>query len=186
LPLRIAFQGEPGAFSELAIARWQSDAQPVPYREFCDVTRAVQAGDVDAGVLPIENTTIGPITVAWAALSESGLEVIGVLILPVDHMLLACPGVALADVRTVSSHPAALAQCAGLLARHREWAVVPACDTAGAARDLAASPDPSRAVIASAAAAQRYALSIIQSHVADRSDNATRFVVIRRPDSDVR
>jgi prephenate dehydratase len=178
--LTVAFQGERGAFSEMAVSQWRRDADPVPYREFPDVTRAVTAGEVDAGVLPIENTTIGPITAARAALAESGLHVIGELLVPIDPMLLACPGVTLANVRTVSSHAAALAQCTAYLARHPQWAIVPVYDTAGAARDLAAAPDPTRAVIASAAAAQRYALAILQAHVADRADNATRFVVIQR------
>jgi prephenate dehydratase len=179
-PLRVAFQGERGAFSEMAVAQWRADADPVPYREFTDVTRAVAAGDVNAGVLPVENTTIGPITAARAALGDSGLQVIAELLVPIDPMLLAGPGVTLADVRTVASHPAALAQCTAYLARHPAWAIVPVYDTAGAARDLAATPDATRAVIASAAAAQRYALSILEPHVADRADNSTRFVVIQR------
>jgi len=180
---RVAFQGELGAFSELAIAQyWGGGAEPIPYREFTDVTRAVQAGEVDSGVLPIENTTIGPITAARAALAATALTVIGETQVAIRPLLLALPGVTLDAVRHVSSHPAALAQCAAFLAGHPHWTIVPAYDTAGAARDLAQTRDPARAVIASAAAAQRYALHVLQTDVADRADNTTRFLVIQRPE----
>jgi len=176
--MRVAFQGELGAFSELAIAQCWPDAEPVPCREFADVTRAVETGAVHAGVLPIENTIIGPITAARAALAAAAVTITGETTVPIRPLLLACPGVTLADVRQVSSHPAALAQCAAFLARHPEWEIVAAYDTAGAARDLAAACDLTRAVIASAAAAQRYALRTLQTHVADREDSATTFVTI--------
>jgi len=133
-------------------------------------------------VLPVENTIIGPITAARAALAgaRAAITITGETTVPIHPLLLACPGVTLADVRRVSSHPAALGQCAAFLERHPEWRIIVAYDTAGAARDLAASPDMTHAVIASAAAAQRYALHTLQTHVADREDNATSFVTIRR------
>jgi prephenate dehydratase len=167
--MRVAFQGERGAFSELAIAQcWGADALPVPYREFADVTRAVAAGEVDAGVVPVDNSLIGPIEAARAALAAAAVTITGETRVAIRPLLLACPGVTLADVRHVSSHPAALAQCAAFLARHPEWRVTIAYDTA----------DPTRAVIASAAAAERYALSVLHTDVADRADNTTRFVTI--------
>ena len=179
--MRVAFQGELGAFSELAITQcWGEAALPVPYREFADVTRAVAVGDVDAGVLPIDNSTIGPIDAAHAALATAAVTITGETRVAIRPLLLACLGVTLADVRHVSSHPAALGQCAAFLARHPEWQITTAYDTAGAARDLHRTPDPTRAVIASAAAAQRYALSVLHAHVADREDNTTRFVTIAR------
>lgn len=178
---RVAFQGELGAFSELAIRQcWGDTAHAVPCREFTDVVHAVASGAVDAGVLPVENTIIGPIVAARAALAAAGaaVTITGETTVPIHPVLLACPGVTLADVRHVSSHPAALGQCAAFLARHPEWHIVVAYDTAGAARDLAATSDMTHAVIASAAAAQRYALHTLQTHVADREDNATTFVTI--------
>jgi prephenate dehydratase len=176
---RVAFQGELGAFSELAILQyWGDDGEPVPCREFTDVTRAVLTGAVDAGVLPLDNTTIGPITAARAALADTPLAITGETRVPIHPLLLALPGVPLDDIRHVTSHPAALGQCAAFLTSHPEWTIIPSYDTAGAARDLVRSGDTTRAVIASAAAAQRYALAILQSGIGDRADNTTRFVVI--------
>jgi prephenate dehydratase len=177
--MRVAFQGELGAFSELAITQcWGEAALPVPYREFADVTRAVAAGEVDAGVLPIDNSIIGPIEAAHAALATAAVTITGETRVAIRPLLLASPGVTLADVRHVSSHPAALGQCAAFLARHPEWEIITAYDTAGAARDLHRAPDATRAVIASAAAAERYALSVLHAQIADREDNTTRFVRI--------
>jgi prephenate dehydratase len=178
--IRVAFQGELGAFSQLAITQcWGTDAEPVPCREFTDVVDAVMMGAVDAGVLPIENTIVGPITAARAALEHQAIVITGETTVAIRPLLLACPGTTVSDVRQVSSHPAALGQCAAFLARHPEWRIVAAYDTAGAARDLHRAPDPTHAVLASAAAAERYALCVVQTDVADRDDNTTRFVTIR-------
>jgi prephenate dehydratase len=186
--VKVAFQGELGAFSELAIAQLfngaAASATPVPCREFTDVVNAVETGAVDAGVLPIYNTTIGDITAARAALdpalNQGALAITDDAMVPIHPYLLACEGTRLQDIREVSSHPAALAQCAEFLAHHPEWSLRPAYDTAGAARDLATSRNPTLAVLASSAAAHRYALTILQTDVADRLDNATQFVTIRR------
>ena len=178
---RVAFQGERGAFSELAIAQcWGNAAESVPCREFVDVVEAVATGAVDAGVIPVDNSLIGPIAAGRAALAAAAVTITGETSVTIRPLLLACPGVTLADIRQVSSHAAALGQCAAFLAGHPDWDVVAVYDTAGAARDLAAAPDRTRAVIASAAAAQRYGLDVLQTHVADREDNTTRFVTITR------
>jgi prephenate dehydratase len=177
--IRVAFQGEFGAFSELAITQcWGDAAESVPCREFADVTHAVATGAVDAGVLPVENIIIGAIDAARAALANAAVTTTGETTVIIRPLLLACPGVTLADVRHVSSHPAALGQCAAYLGRHPAWRVMVASDTAGAARDLAATGDQTGAVIASVAAARRYGLETLQTHIADRDDNATRFVRI--------
>jgi prephenate dehydratase len=181
--IRVAFQGELGAFSELAIAQvWNGDAEPVPCREFADVIDAVTRGAADAGVLPVENSIIGAIVGARAALDAAAatITITGEATVAVDPLLLASPDTTLSHVREVASHPAALGQCAAFLARHPEWRIVAAYDTAGAARDLQRAPDPARAVIASAAAAQRYGLHALHTNVADRAGNTTRFVTIRR------
>ena len=178
---RVAFQGELGAFSELAIAQcWGDAAEPVPCREFVDVTHAVATGVVDAGVLPVENIIIGAIDAARAALDRPDIVITGETSVSIQLLLLARPGTTLSDVREVASHPAALGQCAMLLAAYPDWRIVVAYDTAGAARDLQRAPDRHRAVIASAAAATHYGLCALLSNVADRADNMTRFVTIRR------
>jgi prephenate dehydratase len=179
----VAFQGELGAFSELAVAEaCGREAIAIPYREFADVVRAVSTGAVDSGVLPVENLIVGPIDAARAAIAEEPRVAIAAeTTVEIRLLLVAAPGVALADVRRVASHPAALGQCGRFLARHPEWAVVVAYDTAGAARDLTASGDRSGAAIASRAAAGRYGLVVLADEIADRADNWTRFVrIVRR------
>lgn len=192
--MRVAFQGELGAFSELAITQLFNGAAtsvtPVPCQGFADVVDAVVTGVVDAGVLPVSNTTIGDITAARTildpVLGAGTLVIAGNAMVPIHPYLLACEGTRLADIREVSSHPAALAQCAQFLARHPQWSVRPAYDTAGAARNLAAACNPTHAVLASSAAAHRYGLTVLQTDVADRLDNATHFVTIRRRELHVR
>lgn len=161
-----------------------ADAIPVACREFPDVVRAVRSGAVDAGVLPIHNAIVGPIEAARSALAaEPGVRVVAETSIEIRLLLLALPGVTLADVRRVASHPAALGQCGRFLARHPEWTIEPAYDTAGAARDLAASGDRRAAAIAGDAAAARYGLAVLADGIADQAENRTRFVRIERRDS---
>jgi prephenate dehydratase len=178
--IRVAYQGAPGAFSETAIAQlWGDDAERVPCPEFGDVARAVARGDADAGVLPVENLIIGPIASSLAAMAaEPALRVTADTVVAIRPLLLALSGVAWPHLRRVTSHPAALAQCSAFLARHPQLHVEHAWDTAGAARDLAASGDRTLAVIAGDVAAARYGLSVVRDGIADRADNATRFVAI--------
>lgn len=146
--------------------------------------RAVSTGVVDSGVLPVENVIVGPIDAARAAIAdEPGVAIVAETTVEIRLQLLGCPGVALADVRRVASHPAALGQCGRFLARHPDWAIEVAYDTAGAARDLAARGDRSGAAIAGRAAAARYGLAVLADEIADRPDNWTRFVRIVRRDT---
>ena len=174
----VAYQGEPGAFGEEAVIGWFGDAAtPVPVPTFSAVCAAVESGRSDAGVLPLENSLAGTVGDALDALANGSLRVIGEVLLPVRHQLLALPGVALEDVVRVSSHWQALAQCDRFLAE-RGWSVVPAADTAGAARELAASGDRRSAVIASRAAAERYGLTVLAAGIQDSDHNMTRFAVL--------
>jgi prephenate dehydratase len=180
--MRVAFQGELGAYSEEAVARLFGDAAtPVPCRENRDVTRAIAAGDADAGVLPLENSLAGTVTASYdAMLEERGLVATSECTLPIHHCLLAPAGASLDVLRTVESHPVALAQCLGFFARHPRLVARAAYDTAGAARDVAAAGDPARAAIAGRAAARRYGLEILAADIEDRGDNRTRFIGIQR------
>jgi prephenate dehydratase len=180
-PLRVAFQGELGAFSEQALRQiWAEDADPVPQRTFDDVARAVAQGDVERGVLPVHNAIVGCIETSLAAIAAyPELTIVGETTVIIRPMLLALPGVSLAEITRVASHPAALGQCRQFL---REMPTEEAWDTAGAARELAASGDRALGVIAGPAAAARYGLAVLVDYVADRTDNLTRFVVLaRRP-----
>lgn len=174
----VAYQGEPGAFGEEAVLGWfGAGATPLPVPTFSAVCAAVEAGAADAGVLPLENSLAGTVGDALDALAAGSLRVVGEVLLPIRHQLLALPGVELAAIERVSSHWQALAQCERYLAT-RGWQVVPAADTAGAARELAASGDRRSAAIASRAAAARYGLQILAPDIQDADHNMTRFAVL--------
>ncbi len=179
---RVAYQGEPGAFGEEAvIGYFGDDVTPEPMPTFSAVCAAVEDGSVAAGVLPLENSLAGTVGDALDALAEGSLRVVGELLLPVRHQLLALPGVALESIERVSSHWQALAQCERFLAE-RGWEIVPAADTAGAARELASSGDRHAAAIASARAAERYGLEIVAADIQDSDHNLTRFAVLAPSD----
>ncbi|HEX7173244.1 MAG TPA: prephenate dehydratase [Candidatus Limnocylindria bacterium] len=174
----VAYQGEPGAFGEEAVLGWFGvDAVPVPVPTFSAVCGAVERGEAGAGVLPLENSLAGTVGDALDALAVGTLRVVGEVLLPIRHQLLALPGVGLADVERVSSHWQALAQCERYLDA-RGWQIVPAADTAGAARELAASQDRRSAAIASRAAARRYGLEVLAPDIQDADHNMTRFAVL--------
>lgn len=180
--LRVAFQGDRGAYGEEAIrSLWGGRAEPLPVRTFAEVVRMVACGEADAGVLPVENSLVGEVRESVDALHAGPrLSVLGVTTVLVRHCLLGVPGATLAEVRRVESHPVALAQCRGFLARHAAIAVHEAFDTAGAARDVAHRGDRARAAIAGRAAATRYGLAILADGIADADDNRTRFVAVGR------
>ena len=177
--IRVAFQGELGAFSEQALRQiWGDSADPVSQRTFEDVARAVAHGDVERGVLPVHNAIVGPIEPSLAAIAaEPSLSIVDETTVIIKPMLLALPGLTLAEIKRVASHPAALGQCRQFL---RDMPTEEAWDTAGAARELAASGDRTLAVIAGPAAAERYGLAVLVEYVADRTDNLTRFVALAR------
>lgn len=180
-PARIAFQGELGAFSEEAIRNLDGHAVPIPCREFIDVAQAVESGDVDAGMLPIENTLAGSVVGSYDALTAcESLHVVAETVVEIHHCVLAPRGAALAALATVESHPVALAQCTRWLRSHPAITARAAYDTAGAARDVAQRADPRAAAIAAHGAAARYDLEILASDIEDRSDNQTRFLMVAR------
>jgi prephenate dehydratase len=189
-PARIAFQGELGAFSEEAIRNLDPLATPVPCREFIDVAQAVESGDADAGMLPIENTLAGSVVGSYDALTAcASLHVTAETVVEIHHCVLAPRGAAIASLATIESHPVALAQCTRWLRSHPAITARAAYDTAGAARDVALRSDPASAAIAARGAAARYDLEILASNIEDRSDNQTRFLMVARaphaPDHDV-
>lgn len=183
---RVAFQGEQGAYSDEAIAlHWGGVASAVPARECADVVAAVERGEVDFGLLPIENTLAGSVVASYDALAGApDATVVAEVVLPIHHCVLALPGASVGALTAVESHPIALAQCRRFLADHRHVEARPAYDTAGAARAVAERGDPRVAAIAGRAAARRFGLRILLADVEDRPDNQTRFLVIaRRPAS---
>ena len=177
---RVAFQGELGAFSEEAVhCFFGPGVEPIPRREFADVGRAVLAGEVDYGLLPIENSLAGSVVGSYDVLSGGEVEIVGEVINPIHHCVLGVKGSSLEKVRRIISHPVALAQCTKLLRSLTGVEAVAVYDTAGAAKDVADLQEPEQAAIAGKHAARRYGLDVLAENVEDRPDNQTRFLVVR-------
>lgn len=179
--LRVAFQGEPGAYSEEAVrAAFGQAVDPVPRRTFEDVARAVLEGETHRGLLPVENTLAGTVVGGYDVLAGGELEVVGEVVRSIRHCLLGLPGSEVSRLQRVLSHPVALAQCTGFFRSHPEVEAVAVYDTAGAARTVSERGEPSVAAIAARGAAERYGLEVLQEDLQDRPDNQTRFYVVRK------
>jgi prephenate dehydratase len=174
---RIAFQGELGANSHEACTDHFPDYEPRPYPAFEEAFDAVKSGECQLGMIPIENSIMGRVTDVHHLMPASGLKIVGERFKPIHFQLMANPGVKLEDVRTVASMPIALGQCRRTLKRLK-LAEEAAGDTAGAARQLAERPDPTRAAIAPALAAEIYGLEILLRDIEDEHNNTTRFLVM--------
>jgi prephenate dehydratase len=180
--MRIAYQGEPGAFSEAAARRVDADAQLVPCRSFEEVFDAVEAGPAGYGVVPIENSIGGSIHRNYDLLLSHELPIVAEVELPVVHHLLALPGATLAGLKRVYSHPQGLAQCERFLRTLSGVEIIATYDTAGSAKMVADSGLNDAGAIASARAGEVFGLASLAASVQDFDDNITRFLVIgRRP-----
>lgn len=180
---RVAFQGEPGAFSELAINRsWPAGAVSEPCRTFDEALDRVTAGSVDFAMIPIENAIAGVVHVAVAALESRSEQVHRLMELrvPVHLFLMAPPGATLDKLRAVRSHPVALAQCRYFLAQHPWLTPEGYYDTAGAARSVSDAADLTLGAVASEVAAAKYNLDILARNVEDVPANWTRFVIVEQ------
>lgn len=177
--MRVAFQGEPGAFSEeAAVQLLGEEITTVPCSTFDSAFRAVSEGFADALLAPVENTLAGPVVRVYDLLLDSALTVTAETILPIEHHLIGCPGATLGDLRSVASHPMALAQCEHFFAAHPELKRVPAEDTAGSVREAIANGDKSCAAIAGRRAAAHYGGGILMAGIQDNAENFTRFVLL--------
>jgi prephenate dehydratase len=174
---RIAFQGERGANSDEACRAYFPDHEPAAYAAFEDAFEAVKSGECALAMIPVENSIAGRVADVHHLLPSSGLKIVGERFKPIRFQLMANPGVTLNDVRTVASMAIALGQCRRTL-RRLGVATETAGDTAGAARALAEHPDPSRAAIAPALAAELYGLVILMEDIEDEAHNTTRFLVM--------
>ena len=178
--MRIAYQGEPGAYSEAAALLFAADADLLPCRSFEDVFAAVAQGRAARGVLPMENSIGGSIHRNYDLLVEHELPIVGEVEVAVEHCLLVHPGTRLADVKVVYSHPQALAQCERYLARMEGVEIVAVYDTAGAAKMIAEGTRTDAAAVASRRAAGVFGLEIVAEGIQDYAANITRFVIIAR------
>src|SRR5262245_25901209 len=180
--MRIAYQGEPGAFSEAAARRVDAEGLLIPCRSFEEVFDAVDAGPAAYGVVPIENSIGGSIHRNYDLLLTHELSIVGEVELPVVPHLLALPGATLDGLRRVYSHPQGLAQCERFLSSLKGVEVIATYDTAGSAKMVADAGLHDAAAIASARAGEVFGLQPLASSVQDFDDNITRFLVIgRRP-----
>ena len=185
--MRIAYQGEPGAFSEAASRRVAADAELLPCKSFEDVFEAAAGGRVDCGVLPIENSIGGSIHRNFDLLLAHSLSIVGEVEVPIVHHLLALPGRTLADVKRVYSHPQALAQCEKFLRTLNGVEIIATYDTAGSAKMIADERLQDAAAIASARAGEVFGLTALKSAIQDYDNNTTRFLVVgTRPISSAR
>ena len=176
--LIVAFQGESGAYSEQALRNhFGTDATSLPCTDFRGIFDAIHSGKSGRGILPVENSLAGTVSAAYDQLADHDLRIQAEVILRVEHCLMAPPGLQMKDIKRVKSHPQALAQCKQTLRRLGIEPIVH-YDTAGAARDLAANPEPGTAAIASALAAKTYSLEILSRHLEDEPHNYTRFFVL--------
>jgi arogenate/prephenate dehydratase len=180
--MKIAYQGEPGAFSEAAARRVDHEAQLMPCRSFEEVFESVDAGPATHGVLPIENSIGGSIHRNYDLLLAHELPIVAEVELPVVHHLLALPGATLPGLKRVYSHPQALAQCERFLLTLSGVEIIATYDTAGSAKMVADAGSIESAAIASARAGEVFGLTPLTSAIQDFDDNITRFLVIgRRP-----
>jgi chorismate mutase/prephenate dehydratase len=181
-PLRVAYQGVEGSYSHLAAQRRYAGrpggALLAGHDSFRAAADAVASGVADLALLPIENTTAGSINETYDLLAMGTLHITGEVVSAIEHCLLALPGAELAELRTVISHPQALAQCHELFAKHPHLTPRADLDTAGAARRVAEANDRTLAAIASSAAAKRYGLAIVARGIQSATGNATRFVEV--------
>ena len=177
--LRVAFQGEPGAFSEeAAVKLLGGEIETVPRATFEAMFAAISDGGADLILAPVENSLAGSVYRCYDLLLESKLSITAEVILPISHNLIGPPGATIGQVRFVQSHPVALAQCTRFFEAHPQITRVPAEDTGGSVREVVRARDRQRAAIASRRAAEIYGGSILQSHLEDHRENYTRFVLL--------
>ena len=177
--MRVAFQGEPGAFSEAAAVQLLGEEiQTIPRATFDAAFRAIADGAADALLVPVENTLAGSVVRVYDLLLESPLEICGETILPIEHHLMGCPETTFAQIRAVASHPMALAQCERFFEQNPALKRVPAEDTAGSVREMMDRGDKSCGAIAGRRAAGHYGAIILRENIEDNAENFTRFVLL--------
>ena len=181
--IRAAFQGERGAFSEDAARLLLGErANPIAHRTFEAMFEAVARGEADCAAVPIENSLAGSVYKNYDLLLEHELTIVGEVNLRISHNLIAPPGVSLASVRRVYSHPVALAQCEQFLRAHPAIEAAPAYDTAGSVKLVMERRRPDEAAIAGRSAAAVHGAEILCAGIESHPQNFTRFLLLARPD----
>lgn len=185
--MSIAFQGEPGAYSELAAKEYFGIRKKfVPVPEFIDVYNAVSKGKTQHGVLPIENSLAGSIHQNYDLLLEGDLYIVGEILLKVSHYLISNNNVSKKKIRRIFSHPQALTQCKSFLKRFKNVEIVPVSNTAAAVRKIKEEKLEDAAAIASMQAAIDYDMSVLAKAIEDRLKNQTRFIILAKKPLNIR
>ncbi len=176
---RVAFQGERGSFSEAAaLGILGENCQTVSCQTFDDLYKAIDEGSADYILSPLENSLVGSVHRCYDLLLHSNLNIVAEIILPISHFLVAAPDAKFEDIKTVESHPVALAQCERFFAAHSDLKGVAADDTAGSVRRVVESGDATRAAIGGRRTAEIYGGKILRGHIEDHAENYTRFVLL--------
>ena len=177
--IRVVYQGEEGAYSHAALHAYFGDGiNSFHVKRFRDAMEAIADGSADYAVLPIENTTVGIVTAIFDLLVDFENYIVAEQIIPVEHVLMACPGSRMEDIRYVYSHPQALGQCDSLFTRHPGWTAAAYDNTALAAKKIMEDGKKDQAAIGSRFAAEHFHLEILEEHVNDLDANATRFMIV--------
>jgi prephenate dehydratase len=180
--VRAGFQGERGAFSQVAVQQLLGpDAEPVPFQRFDQVFSSLSEGKLDAAVIPIENTLHGSVHENYDHLLHFELDIVAETNVRISHALIAPPGLSFRKVERVYSHPVALNQCLRFFAANPRIERVPFYDTAGSVKAIMEERPPATAAIASAVAAEIYGATILKRGLEDDPSNFTRFFLLRRP-----
>jgi prephenate dehydratase len=183
--MQVAYQGEPGAYSERAVRSLFPDAQPMPCETVRLVFSRVTSGEADHGVVPLENSQAGSVNETYDMLQHTNLlRIVGEVLVRVDHALLGVPGARLEQVRRAHSHWQALAQCDEFLSS-MGIEPVPVHDTAGAARLIASRGDREDAAIASVEAGVSAGLAVLAERIQTEKENLTKFAAISAGSSDL-
>lgn len=177
----MGFYGEHGAYSEIAIKRWNKEAIPIPCRSLKELCDGLRLGIYDYCIFPIFNTTSGPVRETSHIIKKNNFKIKHELLLPINHCLLSLPQVGFKNIKRVMSHPHALTQCREFINK-RGFSTARYWDTAGSARLLAEKGISDTGVIASSICARLYELKILKENIETREDNATLFVIVSRAD----
>ncbi|VVC03926.1 Prephenate dehydratase [Candidatus Bilamarchaeum dharawalense] len=181
-PKLVGFQGEHGAYSEVAVRELNRLWVAIPCAEFAEVFGGVANGQLDMGIVPVENSLGGAVTQVNDLLMETELKIIGEIKVPIHHCLLTLPETDYREIKVVYSHPQALSQCRGFVARNK-LEPRPYYDTAGAAMMISNERPAAAAAIASKLCADIYGLEVLKENIEDHESNMTRFVLLSREKS---
>ena len=176
---RVAFQGEPGAFSEEAALKLLGDQiELVPRRTFVDLYDSLDNGVADYLLAPVENTIAGTVHASVELFNSKSFSIRDEIQIKIEQHLIGCPGASFDTIETVQSHPTALAQCSSFFESHPQLKRIVADDTAGSVAEVIRCGDPKRAAIAGQRAADLYGASVLRQSIQDHANNYTRFILL--------